>query len=139
MGFELKALFVIRIQNINDAASFTSKLRYITSKLASRLKIFQTDRQADRQTGRQADRQTGRQADRQTGRQADRQTGRQADRQTGRQADRQTGRQADRQTGRQADRQTDTFYWDFARVRSTIGFVREFWQMRIDLLITNKQ
>ena len=28
--------------------------------------------------------------------------------------------------------------WDFARARSTINFVREFWQMRIDLLITNK-
>ena len=34
----------------------------------------------------------------------------------------------------------DTFFhWDFARARSTIGFVREFWQMRINLHITNKQ
>ena len=29
--------------------------------------------------------------------------------------------------------------WGFARARSTISFVREFWQMRIDLLIANKR
>ena len=29
--------------------------------------------------------------------------------------------------------------WDFAWARSAFVFVREFWQMRIDLLITNKR
>ena len=28
--------------------------------------------------------------------------------------------------------------WDFASARSTFVFVREFWQMRIDLLVTSK-
>ena len=30
-------------------------------------------------------------------------------------------------------------YWDFARALSFFGFVRKFWQMRIDLLITRKR
>ena len=30
------------------------------------------------------------------------------------------------------------YNWDFLRARSTIGFVREFWQMRIDLFIASK-
>ena len=33
----------------------------------------------------------------------------------------------------------ESAYWDFARVRSTFVFVREFWQMRIDFRKTNKR
>ena len=33
----------------------------------------------------------------------------------------------------------DRSNWDFARARSTYVFVRNIWQMKIDLLITSKR
>ena len=30
-------------------------------------------------------------------------------------------------------------YWDFVRARSTFVFVREFWQIRTELLVTSKR